>query len=106
MGDEGYHPGGSLKDEEQIVKIVASIALFGCFNRCNDTLATDLETSPHKVAEGTLSGVGWAPGEHACNAQFMTQAIVSSDKLAECQLSTLLSMTAGDSLRALASSVQ
>ena len=61
-GDEGYHPGGSLKDEEQSV---ASIALFGYLNRWNDTLATDLETFSQKIAERTLGGVGWDPSKHA-----------------------------------------
>lgn len=52
-------------DEGQIVEIVASIALFGYLNRWNDTMATDLESLPSKVAERTVGRAGWEPGKHA-----------------------------------------
>jgi len=52
-------------DEGQIVEIVASIALFGYLNRWNDTMATDLESLPAKVAERTVGRSGWEPGKHA-----------------------------------------
>lgn len=51
-------------DEGQIVEIVASIALFGYLNRWNDTMATELEAYPEKVAERTIGGVGWDKGKH------------------------------------------
>ena len=51
-------------DEGQIVEIVASIALFGYLNRWNDTMATDLEGLPAKVAERTVGRSGWEPGKH------------------------------------------
>jgi uncharacterized peroxidase-related enzyme len=52
-------------DEGQIVEIVASIALFGFLNRWNDTMATEVEGLPRKVAERTLAGGGWEAGKHA-----------------------------------------
>lgn len=51
-------------DEGQIVEIVASIALFGYLNRWNDTMATELEEYPTKVAERAIGSVGWEPGKH------------------------------------------
>lgn len=52
-------------DDDQIVEIVASIALFGYLNRWNDTMATDLETHPLAVAARSIAAVGWMPGKHA-----------------------------------------
>ena len=51
-------------DDDQIVEIVASIALFGYLNRWNDTMATDLEEFPAGVAGNLIGGVGWTPGKH------------------------------------------
>ena len=51
--------------DSEIVEITASVALFGYLNRWNDSLATDLEDYPRKVAEGLIGGVGWTPGKHA-----------------------------------------
>jgi uncharacterized peroxidase-related enzyme len=51
-------------DEDQIVEIVASIALFGYLNRWNDTMATDLEEYPAGVAGKLISNVGWSAGKH------------------------------------------
>jgi uncharacterized peroxidase-related enzyme len=51
-------------DEGQIVEIVASIALFGFLNRWNDTMATEIEALPRKVAERTLAMGGWVAGKH------------------------------------------
>jgi uncharacterized peroxidase-related enzyme len=52
-------------DDDQIVEIVASIALFGYLNRWNDTMATDLEEYPATVAQRAIGVVGWSPGKHA-----------------------------------------
>lgn len=52
-------------DDGQIVEIVASIALFGYLNRWNDTMATDLEEYPAKVAVRAIGPAGWTPGKHA-----------------------------------------
>ena len=51
-------------DEGQIIEIVASIGLFGYLNRWNDTLATELEDHPARVAQRTLAGWGWEPDKH------------------------------------------
>jgi uncharacterized peroxidase-related enzyme len=50
--------------DNEIVEIVASISLFGYLNRWNDTMATDLEEPPAKVAGRTIGEVGWSPGKH------------------------------------------
>jgi alkylhydroperoxidase family enzyme len=52
-------------DEGQIVEIVGTIALFGYLNRWNDTMATDLEERPAKVAHRALDATGWEPGKHS-----------------------------------------
>lgn len=51
--------------EDQIVDIVCVIALFGFFNRYNDTLATELESSPMQTANRLLANKGWTAGKHA-----------------------------------------
>lgn len=48
--------------EQQIVEIVAVIALFGFLNRWNDTLATTLEEAPMSYASEHLPG--WEVGKH------------------------------------------
>ena len=50
--------------EEQIVEIVATIAMFGFLNRFNDTMATPLEEEPIEVGERMLADRGWSPGKH------------------------------------------
>jgi uncharacterized peroxidase-related enzyme len=51
--------------DAQIVDIVAVIALFGFLNRFNDTMATELETSPIEAGKRYLTGRGWTVGKHA-----------------------------------------
>ena len=51
--------------EAQIVDIVAVIALFGFLNRFNDTMATELETSPIEAGKRYLTGRGWTVGKDA-----------------------------------------
>ncbi len=51
-------------DEEQIVHIMAVIALFGFLNRWNDTLATTLESEPEHFAQKHLTSSGWDVGKH------------------------------------------
>jgi uncharacterized peroxidase-related enzyme len=48
-------------DDDEIVELVAPIALFGFLNRWNDTLSTDLEKTPFDFATEHLSKSGWAP---------------------------------------------
>lgn len=52
-------------DDDQVVEIIAAISTFGFFNRWNDTLATELESSPLKFAQDHLSDAGWNVGKHA-----------------------------------------
>ncbi len=51
-------------DDEQVVEIVATIALFGFLNRWNATFATELESSPLEYARSQLGNIGWKPGVH------------------------------------------
>lgn len=51
--------------DEQIVDIVAVIALYGFLNRWNDTMATELESSPLETGRGVLAERGWSAGKHA-----------------------------------------
>lgn len=51
--------------DDEIVEIVASVALFGYLNRWNDTMATDLEDYAQTRAEDLLSAVDWDAGKHA-----------------------------------------
>ncbi len=50
--------------EEQIVEIVATIAMFGFLNRWNDTMGTPLEDGPMAAGEKYLSSGGWTAGKH------------------------------------------
>ncbi|GIX17472.1 MAG: hypothetical protein KatS3mg119_1658 [Rhodothalassiaceae bacterium] len=50
--------------DDEIVEIVATIALFGYLNRWNDTMATDLEARPADVARQTIAARGREPGKH------------------------------------------
>ena len=52
-------------NEGQIVELMGTIALFGFFNRWNDSLATPLEAEPMEVASQHLSASGWQAGKHA-----------------------------------------
>jgi uncharacterized peroxidase-related enzyme len=51
--------------DEQIVEIVAVIAMFGWLNRWNDTFATTLEQSPLEWARSEIASSGWEAGKHA-----------------------------------------
>jgi len=46
------------------VEIIAVIAFYGFLNRWNDSLATELETSPLSFAQCTLAASGWSAGKH------------------------------------------
>ena len=50
--------------DTQIVDIVAVIALFGFLNRFNDTMATELESSPIEAGRRFLAQKGWTVGKH------------------------------------------
>jgi uncharacterized peroxidase-related enzyme len=51
--------------DDEIVEIVASIALFGYLNRWNDTMATEMEDVPGRRAERAIGPAGWNAGKHA-----------------------------------------
>jgi uncharacterized peroxidase-related enzyme len=51
--------------EGQVVEILGVVALFGFFNRWNDSMATTLEPEPLEQARQHLAPGGWAPGKHA-----------------------------------------
>lgn len=50
--------------DDEIVEIVASIALFGYLNRWNDTMATEMEDVPGHLAKRAVGPVGWSAGKH------------------------------------------
>ncbi len=52
-------------DDDQILEMVAVLALLGFLNRWNDTLATPLEAGPRQFAECHLAAIGWKVGKHA-----------------------------------------
>ncbi len=52
-------------DDEQVVEIVAVIAMMGFFNRWNDTMATPLEDAPKATAGELLPEGAWTVGKHA-----------------------------------------
>lgn len=50
--------------DDQIVQILGAVCLYGFLNRWNDSMATDLETSPREMAERVLASGGWDGGKH------------------------------------------
>ena len=52
-------------DDDQILEMVAVLALLGFLNRWNDTLGTPLEAGPRHFAECHLTATGWKIGKHA-----------------------------------------
>jgi uncharacterized peroxidase-related enzyme len=64
VSDESFEDLRKHWSEEQIVEIVATIAMFGFLNRWNDTMGTPLEDEPMTVGERFLAKGGWRPGKH------------------------------------------
>lgn len=50
--------------ENQIVEILGAVCLYGFLNRWNDSMATDLETSPTAMGKRVLTQGGWDGGKH------------------------------------------
>lgn len=50
--------------EGQIVEILGVVSLYGFLNRWNDSMATDLESSPKAMGDKVLSARGWNGGKH------------------------------------------
>lgn len=65
VSDEDFVELKRYYTEAQIVDIVAVIALFGFLNRFNDTMATELESSPIAAGQRFLAARGWTVGKHA-----------------------------------------
>jgi uncharacterized peroxidase-related enzyme len=65
VSDEDFDELKRHYSEAQIVDIVAVIALFGFLNRFNDTMATELESSPLEAGRRFLAEKGWTVGKHA-----------------------------------------
>ena len=63
--DEDFNELKRYYSETQIVDIIAVIALFGFLNRFNDTMATELESSPIEAGRRFLAEKGWTVGKHA-----------------------------------------
>jgi uncharacterized peroxidase-related enzyme len=63
--DEDFNEMKRYYSDAQIVDIVAVIALFGFLNRFNDTMATELESSPLEAGQRFLAEKGWTAGKHA-----------------------------------------
>jgi len=63
--DEDFNELKRYYSETQIVDIIAVIALFGFLNRFNDTMATELESSPIEAGRRFLADKGWTVGKHA-----------------------------------------
>lgn len=52
-------------DDDAIVEILAEVALMGFLNRWNDSMGTELEETPRKLADRVLSSGGWDAGKHS-----------------------------------------
>jgi uncharacterized peroxidase-related enzyme len=65
VSDELFARLRSHWSEGQVVEILGVIALFGFFNRWNDSMATTLEPEPLSLAREHLAPSGWTPGKHA-----------------------------------------
>ena len=50
--------------DDDIVEIMAVVALFGYLNRWNDSMGTALEDLPTEVAARRVAHTGWTPGKH------------------------------------------
>ncbi|HVY58854.1 MAG TPA: carboxymuconolactone decarboxylase family protein [Xanthobacteraceae bacterium] len=63
--DETFAELRKFWDEEQIVEILAAVAMAGFLARWNVTMATPLEEEPREVGEKHLAPHGWDAGLHA-----------------------------------------
>jgi alkylhydroperoxidase family enzyme len=51
--------------DDEVVEIVGVIAVFGFWNRWNETMASVLEDGPMRFGGQHLADSGWVPGKHA-----------------------------------------
>ena len=61
-------------DAEQIIEILAVIAVGGYLNRWNDTIATVTDQESIDYADRVLRQVGWDPGKHVGEAEEQRKA--------------------------------
>ena len=64
VSDADFAAMATYFSQEQQVEIVSVIALYGFFNRWNDTVGTTLEATPRHFAETHLVAPGWEIGKH------------------------------------------
>jgi len=64
VDDEDFEALRRHYTDDQILELVAVVALYGFLNRWNDTLATELENRPKALAARRLARSGWDPGKH------------------------------------------
>jgi len=64
VSDEMFQELRAHWSDEQVVEIIAAVALFGFLNRWNDTLATPLEKEALEVGQRLLARRGWRAGKH------------------------------------------
>ncbi len=50
--------------ENQIVEILGAVCLYGFLNRWNDSMATELESTPTAMGKRVLAQGGWNGGKH------------------------------------------
>jgi alkylhydroperoxidase family enzyme len=63
--DETFRALRAHWSEEQIVELVAVVAMAGFLARWNGTMATPLEDEPMAIGMEHLAPLGWSPGAHA-----------------------------------------
>jgi alkylhydroperoxidase family enzyme len=64
VGDEDVAALHRHYSAEEIVELLSVVALYGFFNRWNDSLAIPLEPTPRGFAEAALTQHGWDIGAH------------------------------------------
>jgi hypothetical protein len=50
--------------EQEIVEILGAVSLYGFLNRWNDSMATEIESSPKTLGDDVLAKGGWTGGKH------------------------------------------
>jgi AhpD family alkylhydroperoxidase len=65
VNDEEFRQLRTHFGDEQVVEMISVIAFYGFLNRWNDTIATELESTPTQFASEHLAAQGWKLGKHA-----------------------------------------
>ena len=64
VSDEDFVELKKYYSDKQIVEIVAMISMMAFYNRFNDTMATELESTPIAFGKDRLASQGWELGKH------------------------------------------